>query len=175
MVIFEGSISRRVFSDQLSEKQHHEHQGIITGLSRICAFTLFVYFFLQIIVLIHGKHWDLLTTPMGRWYLLEMLGFVFLPMVLFFQGYRRREIRIMKVAAVLTMAGVLLNRLNVTIIGFRWDAPVHYYPSWMEIVVSLAVLFTEIWIFRWIVLRLPVLREAQPMTEGFDVQKNENK
>jgi len=30
----------------------------------------------------------------------------------------------------------------------------------MEIVVTLTVLFTEIWIFRWVINRLPVLRES---------------
>ena len=58
------------------------------------------------------------------------------------------------------MLGVIINRLNVTVIGFRWDAAVHYIPSWMEIVVTLAVIFTEIWIFRWVIARMPVLRES---------------
>jgi hypothetical protein len=30
----------------------------------------------------------------------------------------------------------------------------------MEIVVTLTVLFTEIWIFRWVINRMPVLRES---------------
>jgi len=30
----------------------------------------------------------------------------------------------------------------------------------MEIVVTLTVIFTEIWIFRWIINRMPVLRES---------------
>jgi Ni/Fe-hydrogenase subunit HybB-like protein len=58
------------------------------------------------------------------------------------------------------MAGVILNRLNVTIIGFNWDLPVHYVPSWMELVVTLTVIFTEIWIFRWVIHRMPVLRDS---------------
>jgi hypothetical protein len=33
-------------------------------------------------------------------------------------------------------------------------------PSWMEIVVTLTVLFTEIWIFRWVINRMPVLRDS---------------
>ena len=84
MVIFEGSISHKVFSDQISEKNHKAHNGIIHGLSKICAVAMFAYFFLQILVFVHGKHWDLLNTPMGYWYLIEMIGFVLLPMILFF-------------------------------------------------------------------------------------------
>ncbi len=160
MVIFEGSISHKVFFDQISERNHKAHNGIVTGLSRICAVAMFTYFFLQILVFVHGKHWDLLNTPMGYWYLVEMIGFVLIPMVLFFYSYRRKSISLIKVAALLTMIGVILNRLNVTVIGFRWDAAIRYIPTWMELVVTLAVIFTEIWVFRWVINRMPVLRES---------------
>jgi Ni/Fe-hydrogenase subunit HybB-like protein len=160
MVIFEGSISQRVFFKQISEKNHKAHDGIITGLSKICAGTMFAYFFLQLLVFIHGQHWDLINTPMGYWYLLEMIGFVLFPMTLFFYAYRRKNITLTKIAAIITMLGVIMNRLNVTVIGFRWDMAIRYVPTWMEIVVTLAVIFTEIWIFRWVVNRMPVLRES---------------
>jgi len=160
MVIFEGSISHKVFFDQLNDKKIKEHDGIIHGLSKICAGAMFAYLFLQFLVFIHGKNWDLINTPMGYWFLVEMIGFVFIPMLLFYYSYRRRNLFLVRLAAILTMIGVILNRLNVTVIGFRWDAAIHYVPSWMEIVVTLAVIFTEIWVFRWIIRRMPVLRES---------------
>lgn len=162
MVIFEGSISHKVFFAQISEKNHLAQKGILHGLSKICAGTLFAYFFLQLLVFIHDKHWDLLYTPMGYWFLFEMIGFVLIPMFLFFYSYRARNISMIRLAAILTILGVILNRLNVTVIGFRWDMAVRYVPSWMEIVVTLAVLFTELWIFRWVINRMPVLRESPP-------------
>jgi Ni/Fe-hydrogenase subunit HybB-like protein len=160
MVIFEGSISNKVFSNQISEKDHKDHNGIIIGLSKICAVAMFAYFFLQLLVFVHGKRWDLLITPMGYWFLLEMFGFVAFPMMLFFYSYRRNNVFLIKVAAIITMLGVILNRLNVTVIGFRWDAAIRYIPTWMELAVTLAVIFTEIWIFRWVVNRMPVLRKS---------------
>ncbi len=160
MVIFEGSITHKVFSRQISEKNHHAQQVIIHGLSKICAGAMFAYFFLQMLVFIHGQHWNLLNTPMGYWYLLEMLGFVLLPMILFLVSYRTKNITMIKVAAIITMLGVILNRLNVTVIGFRWDMAIRYVPSWMEFAVTLAVIFTEIWIFRWVINRMPVLRDS---------------
>lgn len=160
MVIFEGSISHNVFQKQINEKDHKARPGIILGLSKICAGTMFAYFFLQVLVFIHNRHWDLLNTPMGYWYLLEMFGFVLFPMILFYFSYRRNNILLVRVAAILTILGIILNRLNVTVIGFRWDAAIHYIPSWMEVVVTLTVLFTEIWIFRWVINRMPVLRDS---------------
>jgi len=160
MVIFEGSISHRVFFQQISEKNHRAQNNIIMGLAKICAGAMFVYFFLQILVFIHDKNWILLNTPMGYWFLMEMVGFVLLPMTLFYISYRRGNINLIRVAAILTMLGIILNRLNVTVIGFRWDAAIHYIPSWMEIVVTLTVIFTELWIFRWVIRRMPVLSDS---------------
>jgi Ni/Fe-hydrogenase subunit HybB-like protein len=162
MVIFEGSISHKVFFSQISEKNHQAQKGIIHGLSKICAGTMFAYFFLQVLVFIHGQHWALIRTPMGAWYLVEMLGFVMVPMIMFYYSYRRNNITLIRIAAIITMIGIILNRLNVTVIGFKWDMAVRYVPSWMEIVVTLAVIFTEIWIFRWVINRMPVLRDSPP-------------
>ncbi len=160
MVIFEGSISHRVFYNKISEKNRKSHHGILHGLSGICAFTMFIYFFLQVIVFLHGKHWDLLNTRMGYWYLTEIFGFVVLPMILFFISYRNHRITLIKIAAIITMIGIIINRLNVTVIGYKWDAAVPYVPSWMEIVVTFTVLFAEIWIFRWVINRMPVLSDS---------------
>lgn len=160
MVIFEGSISHKVFFSHLSEKAHKAQRGILQGLSKICAVAMFAYFFLQLLVFLHGKHWDLLGTPMGYWFLTEMLGFVVLPMILFFVSAKSGSTLLTRIAAILTMLGIIINRLNVTVIGFKWNTPGHYVPSWMEIVVTLAVIFTEIWIFRWVINRMPVLRES---------------
>jgi len=161
MVIFEGSISNRVFFDQISDKDRKAHKGILTGLSKICAGAMFAYFFLHILVFIHDKNWNYINSPMGYWFLTEMIGFVLLPMMLFVYSYRNKNTLTIKVAAIITMVGIIINRLNVTVIGFRWDAPVHYIPSWMEVTVTLAVIFTEIWIFRWVIMRMPVLHESK--------------
>lgn len=160
MVIFEGAISQRVFFDQITPKHQEEHRSIVYSLSKICTGALFVYFFMQLVVFIHGKHWDLLATRMGYWFMLEMFGFVLLPMLLFYYSSRKRNLLLIRAAAIITMLGVIINRLNVSVIGFRWDMDIHYVPSWQELVVTLTVLFTEIWIFRWVINRLPVLRDA---------------
>ncbi|MCB2222482.1 MAG: polysulfide reductase NrfD [Bacteroidetes bacterium] len=160
MVIFEGSISHKVFSDQITEKNHHAHNSILRGLSKICTGAMFAYLFLIIVVFVHGKNWIYLNTPMGYWYLTEVIGFVMLPMILFYYSYRHNNVLLIKIASIITILGIIVNRLNVTVIGFRWDAANQYFPSWMEIVVTLAVIFTEIWIFRWVINRMPVLRES---------------
>ncbi len=160
MVIFEGSISYKVFSGQINEKNKMAHRGILHGLSKVCTMTLFVYLFLQILNFVHSKNWEYLGTRMGNWYLIEIIGFVVVPMILFFYSYRRQNILLIRAAAIMTIMGIIINRLNISIIGFQWDAAQQYFPTWKEFVVSLTIIFVEIWIFRWIIRRLPVLSDS---------------
>jgi len=160
MVIFESSISHRVFSDQIDPKHHASFEDIVLGLGRGASVTLFVYFFFRVLVFLHGKHWVYMNDGWGLWYLVEMLGFVLLPCVLFAHAYRVRSVGLTQVASVFALIGVILNRLNVSVIAFNWRSPVHYVPTVAEIVVTLMVIFIEIWVFRWVVNRMPVLRES---------------
>ncbi len=157
LVIFEGTISRRVFRARMTEDHHAHHDDIVLGLSKVCAGTMFVYLFLKVLDLVHGQKLGLLATPMGHWYLLEVVGFVLVPMALFTEAVRWRSQALCKVGAVLTMLGILLNRLNVSIIGFQWTQPVRYVPTVYEVVVTLGVVFAEIWVLRWVINRMPVL------------------
>jgi Ni/Fe-hydrogenase subunit HybB-like protein len=157
MVIFEGTLTHRIFHHRVGRALHASHDGIVVSLGRICGATMFVYLFLQLIVFVHGHRLPYLTTGYGAWYLFEMLALVAIPAVLFVLGNRHANLRYIRAAAVLTLVGIIVNRLNVSVIGFRWDAAVRYIPSWMEIEVTLAVISAEIWVFRWVVNRMPVL------------------
>jgi len=175
MVIFEGTISHRVFSDQIDRDHHESFDHILIGLGKGCAGALFVYFFMKILILIHGKQWSLLATPMGTWYLIELIGFVLLPCILFLHAVRYQNVTVIRMAAILSMLGIIINRLNYSVIAYKWYVPLsqRYIPSWMEIVITLAILFTEVWVFRWIVNRMPVLRESPAWaTEEKTVKKS---
>ena len=160
MIIFEGTISHRIFKKLIDPEHHHAFNDIIFGLAKGAAITMFVYYFMKALLFVHDKQWGLLGDGWGYWYLLEVLGFVLVPGFMFAFGFRNRSLNIVKLASILALLGIVLNRLNVSIISFRWYADVHYYPSWQEIVVTLMIIFTEIWIFRWIVTRMPVFKPA---------------
>jgi Ni/Fe-hydrogenase subunit HybB-like protein len=104
---------------------------------------------------------------MGYWYLFEMIGLVAIPCFMFFQGARYGNLFLIRFAAVLTMIGIIINRLNYSIIAFKWWIPLseRYIPSWMEIVITLTIIFIEIWVFRWIANRMPVFRKSPAWVE----------
>jgi Ni/Fe-hydrogenase subunit HybB-like protein len=164
MVIFEGGISHRVFHHRLSPKLVRSDDAIVTGLARIAGATMFVYLFLEVLTFLHGRLWLVFRGGWAAWYLVEVVGFVALPMVLLLRGSLTRRMVMVRIGAILALSGVILNRLNLSLIAFKWYEPAHYVPSWMEIVVTAAVLCAEIWVFRWIVLRMPILAgEHEPV------------
>jgi Ni/Fe-hydrogenase subunit HybB-like protein len=169
MVIFEGSITHRVFHHRVGEDLQRSHDSIVRGLARICAGTLFVYLFMQLLVFVHGQKWEYLTTGWGAWYLVEIVGCVLVPSGLFLYGVARKSSRVIGTAAALTLIGIVLNRLNISVIAFKWYLPVRYVPTWQEIVVTLAVLSAEIWVFRWVVNRMPVLDSRHARTAAVEL------
>jgi Ni/Fe-hydrogenase subunit HybB-like protein len=162
MVIVEGAITHKVFRDQIDKHHRISYDGIVIGLSRGCAGAMFGYFFLKALVFIHGKQWNLLNTPMGYWYLVEVIGLVLVPCFIFVQGARHRNIPAIRTAAVLTMLGIIINRFNYVFIAYKWYIPLNerYIPSWMEVTIALTIVLADIWAFRWIVNRMPVLRKS---------------
>lgn len=160
MVIFERGISYKVFRNRISPENYLSHNDILIGLAKICAGTMFVYLFLKILIFIHGQHYALLNTPMGYWFLTEVIGFVLIPGILFTQSVKRNNILLIKLGAILTMIGIVLNRLNISIIAFNWNVAEKYFPSWMEIEVTVAVIVIQILVFRWIINRMPILSES---------------
>jgi Ni/Fe-hydrogenase subunit HybB-like protein len=156
MIIFEGTISHRVFGDLIGEKTHHAHDDIVLGLAKGAAITMFVYYFFNAFIFVEAQRWEVFEGFWGFWYLVEMLGFVLVPCFMFAYAVRHRKLGLVRVAAVVTVLGVILNRLNICLIAFNWYAVDRYYPSWQEIVVTLMVVFIEVWVFRWFITRMPV-------------------
>ena len=169
MVIIESMISHRVFADQIHGEDPAYFDALTLGLGKAAAVTLFAYFFLKVLDLAHGNKWDLLWTPYGSWYLVEVLGFVLVPMLLMVYAYQNHNATVVRRAAILTAIGVILNRVDVTIVAFNWQLPLElrYIPSWMEVTITVTIVAIGLMTFRFIVNRMPILHE-QPGFEAED-------
>jgi Ni/Fe-hydrogenase subunit HybB-like protein len=132
---------------------------ITLGLGRAAAVVLFTYFFLKLVGVADGQHWALINTPLGQWFLVEMFIFVLLPSLLFSWGAQTGNVAMVRLTALLTVVGICINRLNISLIAMNWSATGRYFPHWMELVISLTVITIGILTFQWIVRRMPVIRE----------------
>jgi len=167
MVIFESGISHRIFHDRTDPGRPVDLDRIVLGLARGAAVVLFAYVFLRLQGLADGENWHLLRTGWGALWLVEVGGFALLPSLMFAYGSRHGRVRLVRVAAIVAVLGVVLNRLDVSIVAFNWKQPFTYFPSWMELVGSVTIVTLGVVTFRWIVNRMPVLgrRGASAITE----------
>jgi Ni/Fe-hydrogenase subunit HybB-like protein len=156
MVIVESAISHNLFSEQF-EGHHVDVDKLMLGLAKAGAVVMFAYFFLKLQGVIDNHALGLIGVGFyGKWWLLEMLGFVLAPSLMFAWGARNRKVGIVRFAAVLGVTGIVVNRLNVSFIAYNYNQAVRYWPSWMEISVSIALVVIGVLAFRWIVNRMPV-------------------
>ncbi|MEG6549188.1 Ni/Fe-hydrogenase cytochrome b subunit [Desulfocurvibacter africanus] len=161
MVIFEGTLSHRFFHDKMDEAHLKAADKIVQGFSKAAAFVMAGYFFIKIVGVAAAGNWAYLGTGWGAWFLVELLGFVALPSFLYAIGAREKNNRIIRWAAGLTVLGIVLNRLNVSLVAFNWQLPAseRYFPNWMEIVVSLFLVTLGVLAFRFVVKRMPIFFE----------------
>ena len=167
MVIFESTLSHRYFASKMDEEHQKGREGLALGFGKAASLVLAGYFAIKIFGLSVDNNWHLLGTPYGVWFLVELLGFVALPCLLYAVGVRDRNLNVIKWAAIWTVFGVMLNRLNISVIAFNWHLPSadRYFPHWMEIAISIFIVTIGIVAFRVIVSMMPILYEHPEYNE----------
>src|SRR5512146_2468444 len=78
MLVLEGTLSHRIFRHRVTGAEP-DMEKLQLGLGKACAVVLFAYFFLKLQGVAEGRHWDLLVSRWGLWFLLEIVGFVLVP------------------------------------------------------------------------------------------------
>jgi Ni/Fe-hydrogenase subunit HybB-like protein len=161
MVIFESTLSHRFFAYKMDETHLKEANDITLGFGKAASYVLAGYFAIKVMGISSANNWHYLKTGYGTWYLVELLGFVALPSVLYAIGVRLKSTGLIKWTSVLAVLGVVLNRFNVCLIAFNWHLPPNerYFPSWMEIGISVFIVMIGLLLYRFIVTRMPILYE----------------
>jgi len=161
MVLFESTLSHRFFHDKMDDTHLKENDPLTLGFGKAASLVLAGYFTIKVIGIAEGNHWHLLGSGYGKWFLVELLGFVALPCLLYAMGVREKNLKLIRFTAVWTVLGIVLNRLNISVIAFNWHLPSseRYYPHWMEIVISIFIVTLGVIAYRFIVTRMPILYE----------------
>jgi Ni/Fe-hydrogenase subunit HybB-like protein len=65
------------------------------------------------------------------------------------------------IACTLIVVGVLINRLNVFVVGYRPPvSEANYFPAMGEILVTVGLIATLMFIYRFLVTYLPILNKG---------------
>lgn len=161
MVIVESTITHRVFKSQVKDFSHTDFDRLTIGLGKGAASAMVIYLILKMLAIADADNWEYLNTPYGYWFLVELVGFVLFPVFLFTSAARNDNAKLARIAGFITVFGVILNRLNVSVIAYNWDIPasLRYYPKWSEYALSIGVVTMLVLAYRWIVNRMAIMRE----------------
>ncbi len=158
MVIFESLLAARSFRLQPETR-------LLGSLARIIPVLLGIYFVAKIIDLTEREAWPHLTamTAHAAMWLIEVVGGVLIPLILFASPRVRRSRNGLLIAATMVVLGVALNRINVFLVAYRplyGDRP--YFPSPYEIGVTLGLIAALVLVYRAIVMVFPVIAAVPP-------------
>jgi Ni/Fe-hydrogenase subunit HybB-like protein len=161
MVIFEGSLAHRYLSDKMDDIHKAEASGVAFGFAKAASLVMMGYIAIKIIGLSIDNNWHFLGTSWGLWFLVELVGFVAFPAILYAMGSREKNLTMVRIAAAWTVLGIILNRLNISVIAFNYHLPSadRYVPSFMEIGTSIFIITIGLTVYRYITSRMPILHE----------------
>jgi Ni/Fe-hydrogenase subunit HybB-like protein len=157
MTVFETYHSARTYQQKFE-------LGIVSKLTKGIPWVLGSYFVIRIAELfISGKYVYLLQDAWPTFlYLIEMIGGVLIPVLLFSDPKVRNNPTGIVWAAFLTMGGLILNRFNASLVFLNGD---FYFPSAAEIIVSIGLTCLGIIAFDAAVRFLPMFPEPKTGNE----------
>ena len=158
LMIVVSKLTTIYFKDKSSPQYLASIDDITIGLGKASSFVMFTYLGLRLISITHEGAWKYLDTPTGYWFLVEITLLAILPF-LYYYGVLRKSAGLIQVTGVLTMIGIILNRFNLTLITFNYQLPHRELFYWKEALVVVSVIIIQVLVYRWIVNRMPVLRD----------------
>lgn len=126
------------------------------GLAKGCSLALITYLVIKIIAVAHDGDWGYLATGWGQWWMLEIGVGVIVPMILYTLAIKNNAVGLARFAAVITVLGIALNRLNTALITFNWKL-YQEIPHWREVMIVITVYTLYIVTYRFVLYRLPIL------------------
>jgi c(7)-type cytochrome triheme protein len=159
MTIFESFLSYRAFGRRLEPE-------LLRGIGRVMVVVLSVLLVWKVMNL-HDRgalHYAFEPGTEAVMFWGEMLLGVTLPMVLLMMKRVRHSNSGLFFAAMLTIMGFIVGRLNIAITGVAAASGVNYIPSWMEFVVTAAIVAVGFALFGAAVRHLEVFPKEEAET-----------
>ncbi len=154
MVIFESTISARAFK---REPETFAQGRLAIGLPWV----LGIYFIMKIADLIVQGDFGLLFEGSVASYLfiLEIVIGVIIPFFIFLNKGVRQSTKAMFNGSLFVIAGLILNRFNVSLFGIKAPAHAWYFPHLMEIIITVGIVSAGIMAYYLIARYFPVFAE----------------
>ncbi len=167
MVIIESFLSSRAFGREIE-------LTILSQIAKITAVALSVYLVIKIEDISSTNLWPLVFTfnLEGILYWVEIGLGVLLPVALMVIPRVRSNKKGIFACALLVVLGFVMNRLNLAITSLERNAGTEYFPSWMEISITLMIVALGFAAFRLAVRHLPIFPDkSKESSQAHDAVK----
>ncbi|RME86456.1 MAG: Ni/Fe-hydrogenase cytochrome b subunit [Caldilineae bacterium] len=153
MVIFESYLSSKAFGHRLDPE-------IPAGLGRALVWLLALYLLVKLADLLVAGEFGLIFSSalFSVLFLVEVLGGVVAPLILFALPAVRASERGLFWSAVLVVLGLILNRFNVSLLALEGRPGVSYFPHPLEFAISIAIVAAGVLAYVLATRYLPVLQ-----------------
>jgi Ni/Fe-hydrogenase subunit HybB-like protein len=152
MVVFESALSHRVFGGQ-------PRKDIFQGLAKGLLVTLILLLFIKVLDLALAGELGLVFDGsfQGGMFILETVVGILLPIGILLAPRARRNLAWIFRAGLLTVLGLILNRLDIGLVGM---AGAEYIPHWLELAVTVGLFSGGILVFGFAMKNLPLEAEG---------------
>jgi len=157
MVVFEATLAT-------TSLKLDSEMKILSPLTRITIFLLGIYLALKVgDMIVRGTYVYLLDgTAQTNSFLVEIIVGVLVPWLMLLSSRVRQSRPWLFTACTMIVGGVLLNRLNVFVVGYRPPiSEANYFPSIGEILVTVGLISGLMLLYRFMVTYLPVLNQPE--------------
>ena len=157
MVVFEATLAT-------TSLKLDSEMKILTPLTRITIFLLGLYLALKVgDMVVRGTYVYLLDgSAQTNAFLVEVVLGVIVPWLMLLAPKVRRSRQALFIACSMIVGGVLVNRINVFVVGYRPPiSEANYFPAVGEILVTVGLIAALMFIYRAIVTYLPVLNKPE--------------
>ena len=157
MVVFEATLAT-------TSLKLDSEMTVLTPLTRITIFILGLYLALKVgDMVVRGTYVYLFDgTAQTNAFLVELLLGVIVPWLMLLSPKVRSSRRWLFIACTMIVIGVLINRLNVFVVGYRPPiSEANYFPAIGEILVTVGLIAALMFIYRFLVTHLPVLNKPE--------------
>jgi len=138
---------------------------ITISLAKGASMGLITYLFIKFLAVAHDNEWAYLATGWGAWWLFEIFFGVVLALVVLAIGIHHKSVALCRLGALITVLGILLNRLNTALIAFNWNLYPEI-PHIFEVIISITIFAIYIATYRFILNRLPILYQFKNRAEA---------
>lgn len=139
---------------------------ILADCGRVIQLLLVVFAMFKLLDLVSNQalHYAFQQTPEAAYFWVEMLLFVFVPVVLLSRESVRSNPQKLYLACAVVIAGFMVDRINVSINALQSAMNVHYVPKWTELSSTVLVIAAAVVAFRYAVIYLDILPKVKQQT-----------